>query len=157
VTPAERTFRAHVEAAPFRSGAARGKWRLVALQWPHAVIAVSAAERKGAPDEYGLRFELSGYPHEAPTALPWDLETDQPLAADRRPTGPRRVSKAFRTDWNAGQCLYLPCDRGAMPGHDAWRMQFPHYWWTPDKDITHYLSIVHELLNSADYSAPGQP
>lgn len=153
----ERLFQAHLEAAPFRSGVARGKWRLVSLNWPHAVLAVSAAERAGGPAEYGLRFELSGYPHAAPTALPWDLKANRPLAANQRPTGSRRVSKAFRTDWNGGQCLYMPCDRGAMAGHENWRTEFPHYWWTADRAITHYLGIVHELLNSADYSGPGQP
>lgn len=148
----ERVFRAHVQAAPFLSGADRGRWRLVSLDWPHAVIAISAAPRENAPCEYALRFHLADYPETAPTARPWDTEHDTPLPAERWPTGRTRVQSVFRPDWQGGTALYLPCDRVSIQGHDGWRTQHAHMIWKPSGDITQYLEIVHELLNSRDYS-----
>ena len=90
-TPDERTFRQHVAGGAFLRGQARGRWRLVRITWPHAVIAVSAAPRAGSPTEYGFRFELTNYAQSPPTAQPWNIESDQPLEAARWPTGPNRV------------------------------------------------------------------
>ncbi len=62
VPPDERVFRAHVAGARFQSVVDRGEWCLLGIEWPHALIAVSAAERQNGPLEFVLRFELSGYP-----------------------------------------------------------------------------------------------
>jgi hypothetical protein len=50
--------------------------------------------------------------------------------------------------------LYLPCDRLSIEGHDAWRTQYPAMNWISTSDITLYLGIVYELLNSSDYTGP---
>ena len=152
--PDQQVFRAHLEAGPFQSGVARGRWRLIGIDWPYVVIAVQAAPRDGGPDEYALRFDCSDYPQTPPTAQPWDPEQAAPLAHEKRPTGHSRVAMAFRTDWNDGRCLYLPCDRGAITGHDGWLAQHQAMIWSPDGDITQYLRIVHELLTSGDYTGP---
>jgi hypothetical protein len=149
--PDERTFHAHLEAGAFLRGAARGRWRLVSVAWPHAVIAVSAAPRTGSPPEYGCRFELTNYPQAPPTAQPWDLARNTPLDPGRWPTGKSRLAGAFNPGWNAS-ALYLPCDRNAITGHDPWRTQHPSMIWSPAGDITQYLRILHELLNSGDYT-----
>ena len=148
----ERVFRAHVRAGPFQSGVDRGRWRLISIGWPYAIIGLSAAPRPGAPDEYALRFNLAGYPQSAPTARPWDVEQDAPLPTARWPHGRSRVPQAFRPDWQGGSALYLPCDRVSFQGHDAWRSQHPHMLWKPTGDITQYLQIIYELLTSSDYS-----
>ena len=150
-TPDERTFREHVAGGAFRRGAARGRWRLVRIDWPHAVIAVSAATRSGSPSEYGFRFELSNYPQLTPTAEPWEQTHDRPLEASRWPTGRSRVAAAFNPGWNA-HAIYIPCDRLAIQGHDAWLSQHPSMIWRPTGDITQYLAIIYELLNSGDYT-----
>lgn len=150
--PDERVFRAHLEKGPFQSGLERGRWRLISINWPFALIAISAAPRPNAPDEYVLRFDLTNYPQSPPTARPWNPERNTPLEDRRRPHGKSRVPKAFRTDWKNGIALYLPCDREAISGHDAWRHQHPSMLWKTDGDITQYLRIVHELLNSSDYT-----
>lgn len=152
--PDEKVFRAHLEMGPFLSGVARGRWRLLSLQWPCAVVAVSAAARPNGPAEYALRFDLTNYPKDPPTARPWDPERNAPLEDARRPDGRSRVPKAFRTDWMSGSALYLPCDRVAINGHQGWRQQHPHMIWNPNGDITQYLRIVHELLTSSDYTGP---
>lgn len=150
-TPDERTLRRHLADGAFRLGAARGRWRLVRIAWPHVVIAVTAAARVGSPSEYGFRFELTNYPQSPPTAQPWDLVYDRPLETTRWPTGRSRLAAAFNPGWNA-QALYLPCDRLAIQGHDAWRTQHPSMIWSPASDITLYLRVLHELLTSGDYT-----
>ena len=148
----EQVFRSHITDGPFQSGFDRGRWRLLALDWPHGLIAIQAAERVGGPAEYALRFECTDYPQTPPTAQPWDSEGDAPLPPDRWPIGTKRVSLAFNPSWKGGQCLYLPCDRLSIEGHDAWRSQHPSMIWSPASDITQYLRIVHDLLTSSDYS-----
>ena len=150
----EQVFRAHLEAGPFQSGFDRGRWRLLSIDWPHSVIAVQAAEREGGPLEYALRFECTDYPKSPPTAQPWDADGDVPLLPERWPGGKTRVSRAFKPGWKDGQCLYLPCDRLSIEGHDGWRTEYPSMIWSPASDITLYLRIVHDLLNSSDYSGP---
>jgi hypothetical protein len=94
--------RAHVERSTFQSGVDRGRWRLVSITWPFVVIAVSAAERSGAPQEYALRFECSNYPSVASTARFWDVEHDCSLSHGQRPWGTGRVALAFRASTGKG-------------------------------------------------------
>ncbi len=149
--PDERAFRQHVSEGRFQMHVDRGEWRLIDISWPHALVAVAAAPREGAPDELVLRFTLDGYPALAPTAAPWDLRHDAPLSHDLWPTGGRRIQLAFNPGWNSA-AIYIPCDRLAISGHDAWRDQHAAYVWDPTKDIVDYLKVVHELLHSADYA-----
>jgi hypothetical protein len=148
----ERVFRSHLAGARFQDGVDRGKWRLVGeIDWPYAVIAVSAAPRTGAPEEYYLRFDLTGYPA-MPTAMPWDLETREKLAPEKRPKG-ERAGMLFRTDWSDGLALYAPYDRVAWQGHeDGWRQKHQRELWDTSKDITHILRNVHHVLNAQDYA-----
>ncbi len=150
VPPDERAFRAHVAGPRFQSGVDRGEWRLIEIEWPHALIGVTAAKRANGPPEFVLWFELSGYPTSSPTATPWDLDQKSPLAPEKRPKGDR-VGMAFRSDWNGGVALYVPYDRVAIDSHPNWRTQYPRYVWDATKDITFYLRNVHELLNDEDY------
>ena len=145
--PDERMLRLHLESGRFRSGTAAGWWRLVSLAWPHLVIGIKA--RDGI--EYGFRFHCADYPHTAVTAQPWDLEQNARLPANRWPKGHARVSYAFNPGWKNGTCLYLPCDRLSIQGHENWRHEHPALLWDPQKGICKYLGIIHELLNSSDY------
>jgi len=153
----ERVFRSHIELGPFQSGVAKGRWRLLSIDWPMVVIAIAAAPRPGAPGEYALRFDLTNYPQSPPTALPWDAVKDCRLEDQDRPTGKTRVPKAFRTNWENGDALYLPCDRVAINGHARWLDKHPEMIWSPNGDITQYIRIVHELLTSSDYTGPCSP
>lgn len=148
--PDERTFSKHLAAGAFLSGVARGDWRLISVEWPHALIAVSAAERDGEPSEYALRFELSNYPQLVPTAQPWDAEANAALPASRWPAG-GQANEVFNPNWNA-TALYLPCDRVALAGHEQAWAGHTAYLWNPTRDITHYLRIVHRILNQPEYT-----
>lgn len=151
--PDERIFHAHVEGATFLMGQEDGRWRLHTIQWPNAVIIVQAAARPQAPGSFAFRFDLSGYPNQAPTARLWDAAAGIPLSAKCFPTGPpgSRVALAFRTDWQQGAALYLPCDRVGLQSHSNWREQYPRLAWRPDKDITFFLNILYGLLHSSHY------
>ncbi|WP_425619119.1 DUF7665 family protein [Anatilimnocola sp. NA78] len=149
--PDERSFRDHIAAGAFQLGAHQGRWKLGSIAWPIVQIAVAAATREGAPNEYWFRFDCSGYSQDAPTARPWDHETDQPLPFGRWPNGASRIPAVFRTDWKDGTCLYLPCDRIAAVGHDNWRNEYPALQWSPSRGVVLYLNELHSLLNSSDY------
>lgn len=147
----EQVFRQHLAGPRFQEGVDRKRWRLVGeIAWPHAVIAVSAAPREGAPEEFFLRFDLTGYPA-MPTAMPWDPEAGAMLAPNKRPKGPR-VGHLFRTNWNNGTALYAPYDRVAWNGHENWRQTHPRELWENSPEITHILRNVHHLLNAEDYA-----
>lgn len=149
MAPDESAFRAHLAGARFQQGVDRGRWRLVTLQWPIAVIAVTSAARQEAPSEFFLRFQLEGYPAGA-TAAPWDLENDELLSPEKRPKG-ERVERAFRTDWEEGKSLYVPWDRVAFAGHGDWPNKYPGQLWKQEEGISCYLRHTHNLLNDEDY------
>jgi len=143
----------HDLAAPeFRCGEIEGRWRHVVTTWPHAVIAVSAAERPNSPREYAFRFECSGYRQTPVTAQPWDLDANSPLPFSRWPTGKSILPSIFRPEWKGGQCLYLPCDRISIEGHDNWRNEHPSRLWQPRRGIICYLEQLYDLLHQGDYS-----
>lgn len=150
MTPDERAFRTHVEEGPFQAGVAGGLWWLLAIDWPIAFIAVRAAHREGAPDACVLRFDLTNYPADGPTAAPWDLVSGALMGEAGRPKGDR-VGMAFRTNWENGRAMYVPCDRVAFAGHEGWANRHGQWIWDDGKDITLYLRLVSELLNDDDY------
>jgi hypothetical protein len=108
VAPDQRTFRRDVEGDRFRVGEADGRWRLMRVEWPMALMAVQAAARPDAPNEFVLRFDLTGYPGDAPTGAPWDLGAYQLLPEMQRPKG-ERVGRVFRTDWEEGRACSGGC------------------------------------------------
>ena len=139
-------------AAPFRCGEAEGRWRYIATRWPHVIISVAAPERANAPAAFAFRFECSGYRQTPVTAQPWDAARNAPLPRAAWPTGPSYVSAVFRPDWKNGQCLYLPCDRLSIEGHDEWRTKYPSRLWKPARGIVCYLEQIYDLLYQSDYS-----
>lgn len=152
IRPDHHALLTHLEDAEFQLGVRDGHWRLLAIQWPHAYIAVSAAARTNAPDEYVFRFECTGYPRVAATACLWDMAANVLLPLPRWPAGRLRVPSVFRPDWKDGTCLYLPCDRLSIEGHDAWHRKHPSMCWSEDLGIVRYLHVLGGLLNSSDYT-----
>lgn len=149
--PDERAFAADVAKPAFRLGEAEGRWKLLRVEWPFALISVSA---KGGL-AYAFRFDCTGYPAAPPTGGPWDTERNAVLAAERWPRGNGgRVSHVFKPGWKSGTALYLPCDRESIAGHDNWRTDTPSKIWRPSEGITQYLELVYELLHCRDYLSP---
>lgn len=152
--PDERAFRADVDRPVFKLAEVEGRWRLLKIDWPHALVEVSARDER----RFALRFDVSGFPTAPPTSRPWDVERGAPLANELWPKSQGgRVGAVFRTDWKGGSALYLPCDREAIQGHDHWLTQMPSKIWRPADGIVQYLELVHDLLNSRDYASPAQP
>jgi hypothetical protein len=148
--PDERAFRAHVDAGPFVVGVDRGRWELVDISWPYALIDVAAAGRAGAPSAYLFRFDLTGYPKMAATACLWHAKEQRLLVEAERPKVTWTPSP-FRQDWENGRALYLPCDRVAIEGHANWATEHPGELWDARQGITKYLFILSALLNEDGY------
>ena len=152
MSPDERVFRDHVAGIRFLEGVERGRWRIVDdIEWPVALVAVSAAPRENAPTEYFLRFDLSGYPETAPTATPWNPNTGDVLQQELRPKG-TRVGHVFRADWENGRALYAAFDRVALTSHPNWRTEHPRRVWDSSKDLTWILQKLHEMLSNDGYT-----
>lgn len=149
--PDERLFRAHLEEAPFLSGADIGKWALHGepkdIAWPNATLWVAADSQVYAPAKVYLRFDLTEYPTTAPTACPWNIQTNARLEDAAWPKLTGKFMRVFRHDWHIKNALYAPCDRLAMKDHETWKQQFPAWWWQPDFTIVKYLGFVHLCLN----------
>jgi hypothetical protein len=149
--PDEARMRHDLEAANFQVGVDKGRWRLIELRWPHAFIEVFAAPRPNAPAGYVLKMQCDGYPQQLLTAQFWDLRADAQLPIERWPTGADRVQAAFNPGWKR-DAIYLPFDRIAFAGHEAWINQHPELLWRPTYDLTFYLRKVYELLSSGEYT-----
>lgn len=148
MAPDEQSLRADLASARFLSGEDRNRWQFKKLEWPFAYINVIARDRR----QYTLRLDCSGFPTTAPTGTFWDLSTNSKLNFDKWPQGGERLQLAFKSGWKNGDALYIPCDRESIVGHDCWFAQYPQLIWKPAKGISHYLEVVHELLQSRDYA-----
>ncbi len=138
-------------SAEFRCGEIEGRWRHISTEWPYVIIAVRAADVPNGPTEFAFRFECTGYREVAVTGQPWNAETNSPLAAKDWPTGKSIIPSVFRPQWKKGRCLYIPCDRMSIQGHNDWIHQHPARLWNPPRGIICYLEQIYELLNSNDY------
>lgn len=147
VPPDEQSLRADLASARFLSGQDRGRWRLHRLDWPYVFIGVFAGNGK----EFMLRLDCQGFPTAPPTGTFWDLVAGVRLPDVRWPRSGERMSLAFRPDWKGGMALYVPCDRESLVGHDAWPAQYPQLIWNPAKGISHYLEVVHDLLQGFEH------
>lgn len=147
MAPDEQSLRADLMSARFLSGEDRNRWQLKKLEWPYLYVSVTGRDGR----EFTLRLDCSGFPSSAPTGTFWDLATNSRLAFDKWPQGGERVQLAFKPGWKNGDALYIPCDRESFVGHDSWAAQYPQLIWKPSKGVTHYLEVVHELLQSRDY------
>lgn len=79
----ESVFRRHLQQSRFQAGVDQGLWRLVSINWPNAVMAVSAPGDYTA--EHFVRFRLDGYPAQPPHVEPWDEEERLVILYDRWP------------------------------------------------------------------------
>lgn len=147
MAPDEQSLRADLASARFLSGEDRIRWQFKKLEWPYLYVDVTARDGR----VFTLRLNCSGFPSSAPTGTFWDLSTKKRLAFDKWPQGGERIQLAFKPGWKNGDALYIPCDRESFVGHDGWVTQYPQLIWKPAKGISHYLEVVHELLQSRDY------
>lgn len=147
--PDEKILNEHLTGVEFRLGVEDNKWDIVesTLDWPKRIFWIESSLPIPGKDKYYFLFDLDSYPNQAPTSVPWDVDKNYKLEFSQWPKGNERINMAFNSGWNNGSALYLPCDRLAMPGHEAWRQQSPNLWWTPEKTIVHYLRIIYGYLN----------
>ena len=157
VAPDRMLLEQDLAAAEFRGGGFEQRWRLLSLSWPHTVIAIAAAKRENSPADFAFRFECAGYRQTPVTAQPWNSEQNAPLDPQYWPQGRSIIPSVFRPGWKNGQCLYLPCDRLSIEGHENWRNEHPSRLWNPKRGIICYLEQLHDLLNQNDYTGARCP
>jgi hypothetical protein len=150
VPPDERAFIEDAGKPSFLAGVHRGHWTIEKVAWPNVDISVSAAPRPGAPERYWLRCDLTNFPADAPTATPWDPNTNAKLVASGRPKG-HGPGLVFRSDWEEGRALYAAYDRVALAGHANWMSEHPRSAWNGTQDLTWWVMRIWELLNDDDY------
>ncbi|KWT98604.1 MULTISPECIES: hypothetical protein [unclassified Variovorax] len=148
MAPDEKALRADLVSARFLSGEDRGRWKFEKLEWPHLFVTVNARDGRA----FTLRLHCGGFPGQGPTGTFWDMASGARLAFARWPVGGERISLAFKPGWKDGNALYIPCDRESFEGHTDWPAKYPQLIWKPAKGITHYLEVVHDLLQSRDYA-----
>ena len=127
--PDRAIFEQDLAAPEFRCGEIEGRWRHVATHWPHVIIAVSAPERAERARGIRVSIRMLGLSADAGNSPALGHRRQYPFAGARWPTGNGVVKSVFRPEWKQGQCLYLPCDRMAIEGHDDWRHQHPNRIW----------------------------
>ncbi|MEU9891484.1 hypothetical protein [Sphaerisporangium sp. NPDC051011] len=144
--PARHRLEHDLSSAEFESGVEAGLWRLVSLDWPHLIAAVTA----GDGQELGMRFDVENYPGTAPAGQPWDLENAEPLQISRWPTG-GSSAQIFRPDWSPsnGNAPYLACDRIGLATHPNWANDNANRAWNSGRTIVFYLRQLHHELRAA--------
>lgn len=148
MSTSETALQTDISSARFLAGEDRGRWQLIEIQWPYLFIDLIAKDSR----KFTLRLNCTGYRQTPPTGSFWDRATGTWLAQTRWPRG-GRINEVLRAEWKNGTALYLPCDREGIAGHDNWHGQYPSLIWKPERGITQYLEIVHELLHCRDYTA----
>lgn len=138
----EALLRRHMTEPRFLCGEFDGRWRLFKLEWPFATFGVVAH----GGQEFFVRLDCTSYPHRAPTGSFWDTNRNVLLDFTLWPRGGRSV-EAFRTDWQHGTALYLPCDHVTLSAHEPnWPRPWPSMLWRSNVGITSYLKVVHDIL-----------
>jgi hypothetical protein len=150
---AKQCFWNHLSEVEFLLGEARGQWGVAGdpqlPSWPRVIIWIRAPRSATSSEVVYLNFDLAGYPSQAPTALPWNMETNQRLANNQWPKGSTQIATAFNPGWKNGSSLYIPMDRTPMTDHAPWQAKYPQLWWQPHFTIINYLQYVYEILYTA--------
>lgn len=152
-SPDERALIQSIESANFRIGEIEDHWNLIKREGIILFISVRAKDKQ----DYIFRLDCSNYPQVPPTGGLWDSLTNDTLSANKWPTSKTErgiVKSVFRPDWHGGKSIYFPCDRLSMAAHPEWSIRYPSMTWRQSEGIVRYLEIIHEILNSNDYSAP---
>lgn len=142
--PAAARVAAELARPEFAEAAGKGRWRVVANDFPRLDIVIAAIEPDGTASEYGFRFELTNFPGTAPMVRIWDFGKDKPLHKDLRPKGNRRIQIAFQ-QWG-DDTVYRPWDRRAGP-HISNAASLLHLAWRADRPLTFILEDLHGILN----------
>ncbi len=153
MAPDERALHEHLRGGRFQAGVAAGRWRLISVTWPAAVVAVSAAAAQQQPGRVRAPVRAQRLPARTrpPAACGTPPRTPRcPLS--RRPKG-ERAAQLFRTDnWlGGGTAMYAPWDRMGLQAHAGWATDYPHDAWNPARDLSFILAKVHEVINAGDY------
>jgi hypothetical protein len=144
--PGRRRLERDLASEDFDIGTSAGMWRVVSMDWPELVVAITAGDGR----EVGMRLDVDGYPTAAPAGQPWDLDRGALLDSEFWPVSSLAVG-TFRKDWSVanGGAPYVACDRIALNGHPDWPNAHPDRAWNPGRSIAFYLHEMHRELQCA--------
>ena len=109
----------------------------------------AAASERAGPVRFPLRMlGLPADPGNRPAMEHWPINRCRPRSG---PTGGPIVPSVFRPEWQQGQCLYLPCDRMSIDGHDQLAQPTSQPPVATRTRIICYLEQIYELFNQSDY------
>ena len=145
----------HLSEAEFQIGVDRGWWGVRAEEgsgfaWPHLLAWIKCSLPDFYSDRLYLRFDLSGYNHQAPSASMWDIEISSYLEPVKWPKGTAQIVSIFKAH-NHQMCLYHPCDRYAIVGHPQWSVQYGDLLWKPGDKLIKYIRDLHVRINPDSY------
>ncbi|MCU1264547.1 MAG: hypothetical protein JWM21_865 [Acidobacteria bacterium] len=147
----ERICRAHLKRGNFQSGVDHGYWRLVSIDWPHAVIALRRGE-PGQSSETFIRFTISNYPTEAPTIELWNTTKHRSIGVDEWPLWfSKCVADTFPDLMTLEPEPYTPELLRISESIARRRKQRIHRW-KPGGDLTQCL--IRFLVSYRDVSPP---
>ncbi|MBF8184930.1 hypothetical protein ITP53_04080 [Nonomuraea sp. K274] len=151
IDPSSQRLDLDLASNEFENGVDAGLWRLVTLDWPHLLVAITA----GDGHALGMKILVDGYPRLPPSGQPWDLEQGAPLPVEQWPTG-GTAAQIFRTDWSVGNqnAPYMACDRQGLATHTNWAAEHPSRAWNPSRTITFYLQQISLELQDAVLPQP---
>lgn len=152
--PARTRLEKDLAASEFESGVRAGMWRVVMLDWPALVVAITA----GDGNELTMRLKVDGYPAQAPAGQPWHLQDSMLLPKELWPIS-TLTPATFPQDWSAANAgaPYVACDRRALSTHPDWATAHPGRAWNPGRTITFYLRELYRELQSASIPSSGPP
>lgn len=145
----QKRLNADLAADAVQVGVALGQWKILRSEFPYVLVSFSTSRQTHLSGSVVVRFDCTDYPDRPATACAWNIDGDTPLSPDQRPRG-GRATMTFRSDWEGGRALYLPCDRMAIDSHPDWANQYPHDLWDSTKGIAEYFQLVSTILTEAD-------
>ncbi len=144
-SPAARTVVAQLNAPRFQCGVEEGRWCVLALEFPHLYVSVSATDREsGATAAAEFHLLCDGYPSPGPYVERWDFERKQKSAPPSR--GSPGYVDALK-EWGGGtdSGIYRAWQRGAA-NHNAWAQKRPDQAWHAGRDLTFIMERLYDLV-----------
>ena len=148
-TPAQATLSSQMDSVAFVSAVDEGRWRVLALSWPHLYVQVRSKAEGDIEFEHDFRLECTGYPDPGPYVERWDYAEDATHGV--RSTAPSAGAPGFieaMKEWGGGAegGIYRAWNRGAAH-HNDWIKKRPDEAWHRDRQITFIMEQLYALVS----------
>jgi hypothetical protein len=150
LTPAQKTLMDQLDSVRFLAGVDEGRWRVLALRWPHLYVHVLFSGAGGITQSFGhdFRLECSGYPDPGPLVERWryvDGDANGELPPAPSPGAPGYVEAMKEWGSGAERGIYRAWNRGASQ-HNDWSRKRPDEAWNRTRHITFIMEHLYALV-----------